>query len=673
MAMAGEKLPAFRPISRALQGTLCERLQREWLLTTGRGGFAAGTVVGVPTRRYHGLLVASRRAPLQRFMTVVGVLDTVRFGERAYVLSAWDRDGVVDEDPLAALRDFTCEIRSPRPWVEWRYRLPEGDLRKRLSLVAGYNGFLLEYTITATVEGTPIWLEVAPLLALRDFHSAREVDSLADWSWQADEDGFVALAADTGASVAVVADGSSGCRPAEVRLGVHYVVDSARGYPARELLGTQYVFAAEGATRLEAALGGLAFAESLKGARQAMRAMQRVGPSHWAGDADADRRTTARLRAAAEQFLAVREHADGATRATILAGFPWFGDWGRDAFIALEGLLLCAGDFARAREVLATFAAARRHGLIPNLFDDYGRENHYNSADASLWFIHAADRYLARSGDRKAWGEFLAEACRDILTAFRDGTDFGIHAGPDGLVSCGHPQVQITWMDAKCGDVVFTPRHGRPVEINALWHRALRVAERRFAKTDRTFAEECARLASTVRESFRRTFVRPDGLGLYDVVREDGPDPAVRPNQLFAVSLPEALLDDETARAVLNVVTDRLLTPYGLRTLAPEDPQYRGRYEGGPYERDAAYHQGTVWSWLIGPYVEAYLRVHGRSAESRAHARKLLQPLIAHLDEAGLGSVSEIFDGDPPHRPVGCFAQAWSVAELIRARELCDA
>jgi len=378
------------------------------------------------------------------------------------------------------------------------------------------------------------------------------------------------------------------------------------------------------------------------------------------------------LVSAASQFVVRRSSGRRQNLATIIAGYPWFGDWGRDSFISLEGLLLRTGQHVEAREVLETFACMQRNGLIPNRFDDHDGECEYNSVDASLWFVHAADAYLAATGDVQAWRGFLAAACRGIVESFVQGTDFGIHVDDAGFVWCGHPQVQITWMDAKCGDVVFTPRHGRPVEVNALWHHVLRILARRFADTDKRLSKRCGALAEQVAGRFEDVYWNPRRKCLFDCVRDDHRDEAIRPNQIFAVSLADSPLSAEKQRAVLGAVRTHLLTPFGLRSLAPDDPDYVGRFRGVQPVRDRAYHNGTVWSWLIGPFVEAHLRVYGFTAQAKAEARQLLQPLVEHLSEACLGSISENFDGDPPHRPGGCVAQAWSVAELLRAWDLVN-
>jgi len=371
---------------------------------------------------------------------------------------------------------------------------------------------------------------------------------------------------------------------------------------------------------------------------------------------------------AADQFVVAGSPAatSGAStlRPTIIAGYPWFNDWGRDTMIAIPGLLLATGRGDIAAAILRSFALYIRDGLIPNNFPDRGQEPAYNTADASLWFILAIRSYAQATDDRSLVDELLP-AVRSIVDAHIAGTTHGVGVDlTDGLLVASEPGSQLTWMDAKVGDQVVTPRAGKPVEVNALWYNALRaVAPWCRDRGDALAATNYDKLSEQCRDSFVTRFTRPGASYLADVV--DGPngdDWSLRPNQLFAVALPEPLVDGELARAVVDSCARSLLTSFGLRSLGPDEPGYIGTYEGGPAQRDAAYHQGTVWAWLIGPFIDAHLRVYG---DARA-ARRMLAPLIDHLADAGLGSISEIFDGESPHAARGCIAQAWSVAEVLR-------
>jgi len=371
----------------------------------------------------------------------------------------------------------------------------------------------------------------------------------------------------------------------------------------------------------------------------------------------------------AHSFLVRREYMQQQSVAngrTIIAGYHWFGDWGRDTMIALPGLCLTTKRYDDAREILRTFAAALHRGLLPNLFLDSGEGEAYNAVDASLWFVYAVDCYQRATLD-DALIEDLRPALEEIIHYYRTGTDYGIRMTSDGLIDATSPGWQLTWMDAKVADWVVTPRMGKPVEICALWYNALRVMENfalRFG-----WVEDYGALADRVQQSFS-AFWNPSAGCLYDVIGELADD-HLRPNQIFAVSLPYSPLSAEQSSAVLRTVELYLLTPYGLRTLAAQDPEYVGHYSGNSWERDGAYHRGTVWAWLMGPYIEAYLRVHGNTADAKTRCRATLQPLLSHVWEAGVGSISEIFEGDAPHLPCGTISQAWSVAEILRVWALC--
>jgi len=368
------------------------------------------------------------------------------------------------------------------------------------------------------------------------------------------------------------------------------------------------------------------------------------------------------LAAAADQYIVSR-----GGQKTVIAGYHWFSDWGRDTMIALPGLTLPTGKFEVARSILRTFARNLDQGMLPNRFPDAGEMAEYNTVDATLWYFEAARAYLAYTGDLTFVHDELYPVFRDIISWHVRGTRYGIKVDTDGLLSSGEEGVQLTWMDAKVGDWVVTPRRGKPIEIQALWYSALCIMEdlaRRF--DDKTSQERYRNLASAANLSFNRLFWNENAGCLYDVIN-GAPDASIRPNQIFAVSLTYGMLSSERAKRVVEKVQEHLLTPYGLRSLAPTDPQYRGRYMGGPVERDGAYHQGTVWPWLLGPFITAYVKVNGRSDAARRQAGEWLLPLKDHLTDAGLGHISEIFDGDAPQIPRGCFAQAWSTAEILRA------
>jgi predicted glycogen debranching enzyme len=369
------------------------------------------------------------------------------------------------------------------------------------------------------------------------------------------------------------------------------------------------------------------------------------------------------LTAASDQYIVARGN-----QKTIIAGYHWFSDWGRDTMISLPGLTLPTGKHDVARSILSTFARHVDQGMLPNRFPDAGETPEYNTVDATLWFFEAARAYFVYTGDKAFVRNELYPVFTDIISWHARGTRYGIKVDPSGLLTSGEPGVQLTWMDAKVGDWVVTPRRGKPVEIQALWYNALCIMEelaRRFG--DDAAQERYRNMAAMANWAFNRLFWNEKGSCLYDVVNDGSSDASIRPNQIFAVSLPYTMLSPDRSRCVVEKVREHLLTPYGLRTLAPSDPQYRGRYQGGPVERDGAYHQGTVWPWLIGPFITAYVKVNGSSDAARNQASEWLRPLQEHLCDAALGHISEIFDGDAPQRPVGCAAQAWSAGEVLRA------
>jgi predicted glycogen debranching enzyme len=368
------------------------------------------------------------------------------------------------------------------------------------------------------------------------------------------------------------------------------------------------------------------------------------------------------LAGAADQYLV----SCGDER-TVIAGYHWFSDWGRDTMIALPGLTLSTGKYDVARSILRTFAKYVDRGMLPNRFPDAGETPEYNTVDATLWFFEAARAYLSYTGDLEFVRNELYPMFADIISWHVRGTRYGIKVDDSGLLVSGALGVQLTWMDAKVGDWVVTPRRGKPVEIQALWYNALCIMEDLASRRGEEAARKRYRHMATVAHwSFNRLFWNEDLGCLYDVVNGGPPDSSIRPNQIFAVSLPHSMLSRDRARSVVEKVEEHLLTPFGLRSLAPSDPQYRGCYTGGPTDRDGAYHRGTVWSWLLGPFITAYIKVNGGNEEARRQAQAWLPPLESHLAEAGLGHVSEIFEGDAPHRPCGCIAQAWSVAEILR-------
>ncbi len=654
--------------------------EREWLLTNGLGGFAMGTVSGVNTRRYHGLLTAATRPPVQRVNALTAIVDSLHVDGEVHPLSGHQFAGPDDQIVThpEAWRNLV-KFDKTATGCRWQYRAGGVAIERSLRLRRRRDVAVIEYRFSPAegraLSGREIRLRVRPLVALRDFHALRQEAEQAPWH-VASEAATVAIRTAGSPTLKIAADAGTFEEKLEWWYRFRYQVETDRGQDDTEDLLSPGCFdyelpAAEGGLRIVAAVEPFDWDELEVDDQRGPHLRKLV--SHVTGatetEESARREALASLAIASDDFV-VERRMDDQSFATILAGYPWFADWGRDTMIALPGLLLATGRHEEARRTLLTFAGAIRGGLVPNRFDDYGGEPHYNTVDASLWFVHAATQYRQVSGDEAAWGDQLDAACREVLAAYRDGTDFGIHMDADGLIAAGDRDTQLTWMDAKRDGVAFTPRHGKAVEINALWHNALVAMSQ--ATGDRDFAAEIKKLSGRCGTAFNGTFWCEDIGYLIDHVNESCIDYAMRPNQLLAVSLPHSPIAKKRQLSVVRHVRERLLTPYGLRTLPVDDSQYHGQCAGSMFERDEAYHQGTIWPWLIGPFVEGWLRANRFDHKSRQYAASVIAPLIDELARHSLGQLHEVFDGDPPHAPRGCIAQAWSVAELLRVALLVE-
>ncbi len=663
---------AFERVTRGVSEA--ELRVTEWMLTSGHGAYAMGTVSGANTRRYHGLLVGTKTPPVDRFVALSGVIDRVVCGERVADLAshrfASETGGVTHPCGVSRLVKFEAGET-----VRWTYDLGGGEcVVRELSIVEGQNRAELVWRVIA--DG-PVRVEVSAMTALRGFHELFAEEGRELW---AERDGDAVVVRGGGIGVRLEMDGAGFVNEPAWWDNFELEVERSRGFDFLERLFVPGRFVTEipsgtGEVRLVVTMEPNVTATPAGGRAAAVR--ERAAAEHVVRRApglSGDPRVVSLVRAA-DAFV-VRREIGGEWSTTILAGYPWFADWGRDAMIALPGLLLTTGRFGDAKEVLSTFAAHTRRGLVPNRFDDYGGEPHYNTVDASLWFLHAAHAYATASGDGEM--EAIAAACGEIVDAYRDGTDFGIRMDPaDGLIMAGGSATQLTWMDAKTGDVAHTPRQGKAVEINALWVHGLRCAAELLP--DRS--GELRALADRASSSFATELWNADRGCLFDHLSPQAgggweADGAIRPNQVFAASLEFGPLNDEQRRRVVETVRRELLTPMGLRTLGPTEAGYRGRYDGGPGERDSAYHNGTVWPWLIGAYVEASVRAEGFSNASKERARRELSALLESLGSGCVGQIAEIYDGDGDgagQRPAGCPAQAWSVAEVLRALALVSA
>lgn len=726
-AVAGEavELPVYR---RTIAHGVEALASHEWLLTNGLGGFAMGTPLGTLERRYHGLLVAALTPPVGRVVALSAMAERAECAGRAFDLTGFrwsalrERGGWTDGEPpsLAAFESF--ELDQGGNAARWRWRLGEGKsavrLERELVFFEGVNGAQIRYRAI----GGDVRVSARPLVALRDFHWVlRERDDPFRFQLSAGEDRFDVEA--HGMRLRFELDGARFRAEPDWWRDFYHRIDETRGLEAVEDLWTPGACEMDLQERGPAAvitawMGGERPAQRPGRAARLQRLVSAAleGGSH--GDKAADgapareeaRKVITRLVVSGEDFLVQREAGDpqrdrpegmGEGGVSIIAGYPWFSDWGRDTMICIPGLLLSTGRFAEALRTLRAFAAHRRNGIIPNRFDDTSGGAHYNTVDASLWFLHACCEYVRASGDAGGFRRDLLPACRETIDAYAGGTDYNIRLD-DGLIAAGDETTQLTWMDAQRDGVVFTPRHGKCVEINALWYSGLtgvaeilrRDGESGAADALESLARDCKRAFERfwrpARDARRSHAARrpapeaPEGF-LCDrlALTGDGqwtPVDEIRPNQVFAASLPRSMLTPVQARAVIDTVRQRLLTPHGVRTLDPADPHYRPRFTGPLPQLDAAYHNGTVWPWLLGPLAEAILRAGNFSADAKREARALVRPVITRTDAAPggvggaggecLGHIAEVFDGDDtpdrPQRPGGCPAQAWSLAEALR-------
>jgi predicted glycogen debranching enzyme len=633
-----------------------EREKSEWLEADGLGGFASGTVSGIRTRRYHALLLAATTPPAGRMALVNGFdaeVETASVGTAGRFALTTQRyaPGVDAPDGVTRLENFNLE-----PWPQWTYALPGGKIVHELFVPHERTSVVLRWRWEGETV-PPLRLHVQPFFSGRDFHALHHANPAFRFTPENTPEGQRWHFYDGVPGVTVRGNGAYHHEPCWYGSFL-YEEELARGLDALEDL------AAPGRYEFDLAAGPAVLIFSAEGLGQPLPASTSpVDLAEKLAQAERARRTafaTPRLRAA-DAYLVARGSGK-----TIIAGYPWFGDWGRDTFIAMRGLCLATGRLAEARDILTAWARTLSQGMLPNRFPDRGDEPEYNSVDSSLWYVIVVQEFLEKAAGEalNAEKELLLATVEAILTGYLQGTRYGIRADVDGLLACGIPGSQLTWMDARVNGQPVTPRIGKPVEVQALWLNALGLTSRRNPQWQALFEQGHA--------SFQQRFWNETRGCLYDVVDVDHQpgqvDDRVRPNQLFAVGgLPLALIEGDRAARAVQVVEDQLWTPMGPRSLAPGEKNYAPHYNGTVSERDGAYHQGTVWPWLAGPFVEAWVRVHGGTIEARAKARELfLAPQLSRLDLAGPHHVPEISDAEPPHAARGCPFQAWSLGEVLR-------
>jgi predicted glycogen debranching enzyme len=640
---------------------------REWLVENGLGGYASATITGAITRRYHGFLIAAQPAPLGRMVVLNDLEVDIELADGS----------VVNMRENGRFLDFTLNMGLP----SWRYEIDGVVIEKSIVVPSRQN--IVHTTFRLFDDARRVRLRLRPLISFRRLEAPVSDVLASGYTLTVRGDRYevsagpdlpvLRLAVENSEGPTFTADGGS-------RREHFYEIEAQRGYDSRGWLWSPGYFGGE--VRKDCPL-------TLIAATEPWHTVLALSPDD-ALTFEGERRRrlvgmsakTAQIGFGAELVLAAdafvitpvgriadgaRARAEGDEIRTVIAGYHWFTDWGRDTMISLEGLTLSTGRAIEARWILRTFAHYLRDGLIPNMFPEGQNQGLYHTADATLWFFHALHRYVAHCQDKETL-ELLLPILKDIVRHHLEGTRFGIKVDPhDGLLTQGAEGYALTWMDAKVGDWVVTPRRGKAVEINALWYNALRLLAHWLREEQDPEADEIAAHADKARASFNRRFWHTVGSYLYDVVDgENGDDAAFRPNQIFAIALEHPVLDQQHWEAVVTAVRAKLVTPVGLRSLAPGEHDYKPRYFGDLRARDAAYHQGTVWAWLIGPFIDGWLKVY---PDDRATARHFLDGFEGHLAEASIGSISEVFDAEPPFAPRGCIAQAWSVAEVLRCMQ----
>ncbi|MCX8130459.1 MAG: amylo-alpha-1,6-glucosidase [Clostridia bacterium] len=634
-------------------------IQKEWLITNGTGGYASSTIIGANTRRYHGLLIASLNPPVNRCMLLSKIDESVIVDGNTHELCSYESSEGIKHGY------HYLERVTVKHLPVFNFRVEDIFIEKKISMVYGENTVVIAYHIINGLRD--IKLRLTPLVNCRDHHENSNKANM-NFRQQCSLRSVVVFPEgyDNRNGVNIFCSTGSFVQEKDKYLvNMEYAIERERGLNSKDdhyIPGyfdikldageEKYISVLATTERIIKNTDGRALIDA-----EEKRVETLVDSS---GYIDGFAR---QLVAASDKFIVARQSTG---TKTIIAGYPWFTDWGRDTMIAFPGLTLATGRFQDAREILHTFARYVKNGLVPNMFPDEGQEPIYNTVDASLWYFEAINKYLQYTGDHEYIKNKLFGIMNEIIHAYATGTDFGIKMDRDGLISAGDKTTQLTWMDVKVGDWVVTPRHGKAVEINALWYNALKIManlSEKYGYTNTNYEE----MASKAKKAFIDSFWNEKEQCLVDVITEGKKDCSIRPNQIFAVSLSHHIIEGDMAKKVVSRVWKDLYTAYGLRSLAPDEKDYIGIYKGDIYKRDGAYHQGTVWAWLLGHFITAYMKAFGYNEDSRKQALRFIEPMKDHMRDACIGSISEIFDGNEPLLPRGCFAQAWSVAEILRA------
>jgi len=645
---------------RSVCGDFNKAIEKEWLETNGIGGYSSSTIIGVNTRGYHGLLVSAVKPPTHRMVALSKAEETIIIGGKRYEISCNQYSGAIYPEGYKYLDSFKLD-----PFPTFKYIIEDAVIEKNIFMVHGRNTVFVVYKLIEASK--PINIEIRPLVACRDFHERMHEGYNPKIDLQHGNDSMSVYM--NGISLSLLFSGGNFKAVPSWYKNFEYVCEAQRGQESHEDLYNPGYFSRELKQGAEVAL--IASTEDPSVFDLDSSRLHELSRKSMISESSLLRSTPDNLKycvscllTSADQFLVRRDDYP-----SIIAGYHWFGDWGRDAMISLPGIALVSEKYEIAKDILKNFARYVSQGMIPNCFPESGEKPQYNSVDASLWFIYAAKKYFDYTEDLLFIESELFDVIKDIIYNYREGTRYNIRVDEDGLVHAGHEGTQLTWMDAKIGDMVVTPRRGKAVEINALWYNALKTMEDFSYRLGYSgSAQKYTELSEKTKENFNDMFWYEKGGYLYDCVDGDYYDKSIRPNQIFAISLPYQVLIEERAKSVLDVVQRELLTPYGLRTLSPGDKKYKGQYIGDQRSRDMAYHQGTVWAWLLGHFITAYVNLNGQNKQTLGFVKGLLGEFTHnHFIDAGLSTVSEIFDGDFPHHPRGCISQAWSVAEILRA------
>jgi len=674
---------------------LSKATEKEWLETNGIGGYASSTITGANTRRYHGLLMAATRPPLGRTLLLSKLEEFLCIDGKEYPLSTNIYPNIIYPEGYKYLVQFSLN-----PFPTFEYSVNGIDVKKIVFMVHGENTTVTLYQVNCRGERSfTLALTVRVMVAFRDYHWITHENPAFKTDYKILANGGICLQPYEGFTPMYLFHNAEAMDknsfwyknmeyPKENERGLEFHEDHFSPFALHfdlnkrkdchivastnefnkldvfELLEKETALHEKADRGLKSSMLVQACSLNQNVLVQSSRLNQQNGGRELEAGGDKLLRLCETLLSVSDSFIVKRE----SDKKSIIAGYHWFGDWGRDTMISLPGLTLVQGRFEDAREILLSFAQYVSKGMIPNRFPDYGETPEYNTVDASLWYIQAVYQYLRFAKDLVTIRKDLFGVLKEIIEYYQKGTRYNIHMDSDGLIYAGAEGVQLTWMDAKVGDWVVTPRMGKAVEINALWYNALKIMSFLAREIDLSSeSKDYNNLAQKVSKSFNDAFWIEEGQYLYDYIDGETRSKAIRPNQVFAVSLPYSMLSKKRQINVVKIVKEHLLTPYGLRSLSPKDNDYIGRYCGNVYERDRAYHQGTVWAWLIGPYISAYAKAYAGNKDALKYIKGLFVPFYEHLLDAGLGTVSEIFDGDQPHTPRGCISQAWSVAEILRA------